>query len=49
MIIRNSTDLKENDFIRMVESKANHIDLNNLWTVREAGAKLWKLFQWKDG
>ena len=40
MIIRNSTDVKENDFIRMVESKANHIDLNNLWTVRKERQEL---------
>ena len=40
MIIRNSTDLKEKDFIRMVESKANHMDLNNLWTVRKERQEL---------
>lgn len=40
MIIRNSTDVKENDFIRMVESKPNHIDLNNLWTVRKERQEL---------
>lgn len=40
MIIRNSTDLKENDFIRMVESKANHMDLNNLRTVRKERQEL---------
>ena len=40
MIIKNSTDVKENDFIRMVESKANHIDLNNLWTVRKERQEL---------
>lgn len=40
MIIRNSADLKENDFIKMVESKANHMDLNNLWTVRKERQEL---------
>lgn len=40
MIIRNSADLKENDFFRMVESKANHMDLNNLWTVRKERQEL---------
>ena len=40
MIIRNSTDLKEKDFIRMVESIANHMDLNNLWTVRKERQEL---------
>lgn len=40
MIIRNSTDLKEKDFIRMVESIANHMDLDNLWTVRKERQEL---------
>lgn len=40
MIIRNSADLKENDFFRMVESKANYMDLNNLWTVRKERQEL---------